>query len=219
MDNAALVRRRENVRDFCGHAQRFLHLHRPAGHESAQRLSLDELHRDVGDGFGAADVVDRNDVRMIERRRRARLLLEPPQRLGTGHIGRKNLQRDVAIEFRVARAIDLSHAPGADRRENAIRPNQVSRFKCQGVLLRISEALWISGAMRSTNAVKPWSPSGISMNFDPAASFPLACHDLQTLSTRWKAIVSSLRPMKIVTGTGGGSRSTSTRDICSKNAR
>ena len=31
----------------------------------------------------------------------------------------------------------------------------VSRFECQGVLLRISEALWISGAIRSTKAVSP----------------------------------------------------------------
>ena len=132
---------------------------------------------------------------------------------------RKDLQRDVAIELRVARAVDLSHAPGADRRDDAIRPNQVSRFKCQGVLLRISEALWISGAMRATNAVNPWSPSGMSMNFDPGASFPLAFHLSHTRATRSNLIVSSRRPMKIVTGTGGGSPSTSTRDICSKKAR
>ena len=41
----------------------------------------------------------------------------------------------------------------------------------------------------------------------------------ETRATRSNEIVSSLRPMKIVTGTGGGTESASTRAICSKNAR
>ena len=63
------------------------------------------------------------------------------------------LERQLAAQQREIR--ELRHELRADRREDAIRPDLVSRFECQGVLLRISEALWISGAIRSTKAVSP----------------------------------------------------------------
>ena len=44
--------------------------------ELPQRLALDELHRDVDRGVRCADVVDRDDVRVVQGRCRARLLLE-----------------------------------------------------------------------------------------------------------------------------------------------
>ena len=39
-----------------------------------------------------------------------------------GNAGRQDLDRDVAIEPRVARAVDLAHAAGADRGDHLIRP-------------------------------------------------------------------------------------------------
>ena len=52
---------------------------------------------------------------MIERGGGARLLLETPQavRVG-GKRCRQNLDGDVAVQARVARAIDLAHAAGAE---------------------------------------------------------------------------------------------------------
>ncbi len=61
--------------------------HRPrqgqgAGREQLpQALPLDELHRDPRDASRLPDVVDRHDVRMIQRGGGARLLLEAPQAL------------------------------------------------------------------------------------------------------------------------------------------
>jgi hypothetical protein len=55
---------------------------RPGIEMLRQRLALDHLHRDVGDGVRLADVVDRDDVGMVQTRRRS----EPPS--GSASIGR-----------------------------------------------------------------------------------------------------------------------------------
>ena len=68
-----------------------------------------------------ADVEQRADVRMIERRDRARLALEAVAKLRVGRERRgEDLDRDGAIEPRVARAIDLAHAARADERDDFI---------------------------------------------------------------------------------------------------
>ena len=54
---------------------------------------------------------------MIERGEHARLALEARQPIGVaGEAPRQDLDRDVAAELRVARAIDLAHAADADAR-------------------------------------------------------------------------------------------------------
>jgi hypothetical protein len=50
-----------------------------------------------------ADVVDRKDVRMVQRRSRARLLLEPLQTFGAGRKGGgQDLDRDLMSEAWIA---------------------------------------------------------------------------------------------------------------------
>src|SRR5271157_2781635 len=44
----------------------------------------------------------------------------PPRGIA-GHFGWKNLQRDVAIQARVASAVDLAHSPGAQQGEDLVR--------------------------------------------------------------------------------------------------
>ena len=62
-----------------------------------------------------ADVVERADVRMIERRDRARLALEALAQLRVGRERRRqDLDRDRAVEPRVAGAVDFAHAAGAN---------------------------------------------------------------------------------------------------------
>ncbi len=63
----------------------------------------------------AADVVQHADVRMIERRDRLRLTLESLARGDVGgQSGREHLDRNDAIEPRVAASIHLAHPAGAD---------------------------------------------------------------------------------------------------------
>ena len=65
--------------------------------------------------------VDRRDVRMIERGEDLGLALEAGEALGVvcEQVG-QDLERDVATELRVARAIDLAHAAGAEQREDFV---------------------------------------------------------------------------------------------------
>ena len=63
--------------------------------------------------------VDRGDVRMIQRRERLRLALEPRQAVGVrGERVRQDLDRDLATERRVRRPIHLR--PSRLRRSGAV---------------------------------------------------------------------------------------------------
>jgi hypothetical protein len=59
---------------------------------------------------------------MVERGERLSLPFEPgmPIRIISQQIG-QDLEGDVAIELRVARAVDLAHAARADEREHFVR--------------------------------------------------------------------------------------------------
>jgi hypothetical protein len=87
-----------------------------------QRFALHVLHHQEVGVAGAADVVQRADVRVIERGDRACLALEALAQLGRGReMGRKHLDRHVAPEARIAGAVDLAHAAGAERAEDLVR--------------------------------------------------------------------------------------------------
>ncbi len=72
-----------------------------------------------------ADVVDGQDVRVIELPGGARLLLEAMQPAAIGReASRDQLDRDVAAEAWIARAVDLAHAAGAEPAEHFIRTDE-----------------------------------------------------------------------------------------------
>ena len=84
----------------------------------AKRFALDEFHHDVV----VADVVDGEDVRMTQRRRRARLELKARHGIAIGgDIFRKQLDGDVALQPRIARAPHFSHPARAEGRDEFIR--------------------------------------------------------------------------------------------------
>src|SRR5262245_56597885 len=96
-----------------------------AVHPLAQCLALDVLGDDVASVSilyrSFADFVDRNDVRMVERRGRARFLLEAPHPPGVGgELGWQQLDRHLAPQSRVEREMDLAHAPASERRQNLV---------------------------------------------------------------------------------------------------
>ena len=77
-----------------------------------QRGAVEQLHDGEGDVVLNPDIEDAEDVRMRERGDRLRLALESRARGRIdGKRGRQNLEGDVAMQFRVTRAIDLPMPP------------------------------------------------------------------------------------------------------------
>ena len=82
MHDPAVVRRRQAVGDLRDDPDRLIQRHRRLRRHGAEVLPLDQLHRDVRQLALDADVVDRDDVRMIQRRGGARFLLEAAEVFG-----------------------------------------------------------------------------------------------------------------------------------------
>src|SRR5438552_6002170 len=109
--------------------------------------------------------MDRDDVGMVERRGRAHLLLEP---LAAFRIrrqrGRQNLDRDVALQPRVACAIHFAHRAGADGGEDLIRPDAASGCESHCYLV---------GTRRFSSSVQCWTTirlAGAAVWSEPPAS-------------------------------------------------
>ena len=94
---------------------------RPARDPLRERLALDELQDQEGDLADLFEAVDRADVRMIERREDLGLPSEPRQPLRVDREGaRQCLDRNGAIQPRVASAVDLAHPASTDAGVNFI---------------------------------------------------------------------------------------------------
>ncbi len=127
MDDALLVRGLERLGDLAGNGQRVLEWNRTARDPRRQVFPIDELHHQRPNLFAARarpllDAVDLRDVRVIERRERLCLALEPrqPFRVAREDV-RQHFERDIAIQAGVARAKDLAHATSADGVEHLVR--------------------------------------------------------------------------------------------------
>ena len=92
---------------------------------------------------------------MRQRRDRFRLALEAGQRVGIGSHGlREDLDRDVAVELRVPRAIDLAHPPRAERREDLVGAEAGAGDEGQCVVEYTSRMV----AQRGWSALTPIGP-------------------------------------------------------------
>ena len=96
----------------------------PRASRCRERLAFEILHHQEDSAILPADVVQGADVRMVEGARWCGLRA----RIADGDSGesremrRQYLDRHRAIQACVARAVDLAHAPGADRAENLVGP-------------------------------------------------------------------------------------------------
>ena len=121
MDDAFRVRGSQAVRDLDGGPQQRLDRQRPGRQEVAQRAPFDQLHREVRDAVRLADIVDGDDVGVGQSGGGARFLLEAAARFGVDEVGGQDLERHVAAQPRVARAVHLAHAADADRIDDFVR--------------------------------------------------------------------------------------------------
>ena len=108
--DAGLVRLGEPARDLGRDFEGLLDGERAGFQQLPQRPAVDQLHGQVRRGLRLADLEDRDDVGMIQRGRGARLEREAREPfLILEELLRQHLQRDLAAEPRVERAVDLSH--------------------------------------------------------------------------------------------------------------
>ena len=131
MDDSRFVRRGEAGGGLCDEIERPAHFDRAGLEQLAKRLPVDVLHRDEVAVLRDADVVDRDDLRMVERGNRPRLLREPAPDLRVGEESlREELQRDLPTERRVFRQEDLAHPAGAELPKNT-EPGKALEFRRQ----------------------------------------------------------------------------------------
>ena len=101
----------------------------PRAMRCEQVLALDQFHHERVHAAAIFEAVDLRDVGMVQRGERLRLALEPGEPLGIlrERVG-QDLDRHVATERRVARAIDLAHAAGAEGGEDFVRAEAACRW-------------------------------------------------------------------------------------------
>ena len=88
----------------------------------AQRPAVEQFRHHERHAEVRPDVVHRDDVRMVQARRRAGFLSEASQPVRVAHVARRqDLQRDVAVQARVVRPVHLTHAPTRDQVVDLVR--------------------------------------------------------------------------------------------------
>ena len=110
MDDAGAVRGGEAVGDLHGEREDAADGQALAWDDLFDRPARDELHRHERRTRVGGDVVDGDDVRMVQRRGRFRLLDEPSQPLvARDAIGRQDFECDESIEVSIATFVDDTH--------------------------------------------------------------------------------------------------------------
>ena len=123
MHDTRRVRLGETLGDLSGEGEYLLGGEWSFVHELAERLPLHELHHDVMGALVFTDVVDRRDVRMVERRSGTGLPFESTSSLGVrGKVGGEHFDGDRPLESGVLRLENLAHPARPDGREDFVRP-------------------------------------------------------------------------------------------------
>ena len=125
MDDPLFVGVLQRVGDARGHAHDLVDLQPPPGVEPLpKRFARHEGGDEVDLPVRLPRVVQREDVRMLEVRRRPDLAQEPRRPDRVGELGSQNLDRHLATMALVGRKIDRRHAARPDLADDRIPPAQ-----------------------------------------------------------------------------------------------
>ena len=128
VDDALLVRGLERLGDLPRDGDRLGDGQPSPLQALGQVLPFHQLEDEEGPAVRFFEAVDRRDVRVVERGEQLRFASESGQALGIGrHLEGQHLDRHLAVELRVGRAVDLSHTAGADRLDQAIVRERLPR--------------------------------------------------------------------------------------------
>ena len=121
MDNSLAMRGRQPIRNPYRQFQQRLGLDELLPDPVLQRHTLKKLHRNEAEVIVGIDLINRADIRMVQRRSRPSLPPEPLQRqLILGHIRRQELQRHKPPQVDVLSLIDDAHPAAAQILDNAV---------------------------------------------------------------------------------------------------
>ena len=116
MDDALLVRRVDRFGDLTSHSKNLVQGQRSGSDPVRKRRTFDELQHQALHTARFLETVDGGNVRVVQRREHLRLAPEPRDAIGIqSERPWQHLQRDVAIQLRVAGAVHLAHGAGADQ--------------------------------------------------------------------------------------------------------
>jgi hypothetical protein len=124
VNDAVSVSHFERLGELGADRQGFLDLQGGAREACRQGLSLHQLHHQRGPPAGVLlQAVNARDVGVVERGQRERLATKLRDRVRVAaHGAGQDFERDVTLEPRVVRAIDLAHASGAERGDDLVGP-------------------------------------------------------------------------------------------------
>ena len=125
MNDVGVVRCRHRARHLHRDVERLVDRHRPAGDPLLQRLPFVVRHRQEHAAiWRLVDLVDRADIRMVERGGRLRLGDEPVAGVAIlRRLDRQELQRNGASQPDVLGAVDDAHAAGTEALDDPIVRN------------------------------------------------------------------------------------------------
>ena len=130
MQNPGGVRRRQRICNLHRVLQAVRNRQSVAGKQLGQRRARDVLHRDEVDTLVLPDVVDRDDVRMIERGGGSGLVDEALSALFADRsVVPEQLDGDGPSEAHVDRTVDDAHAAFTDRRQYLVMRQRLRRHR------------------------------------------------------------------------------------------
>src|SRR5262249_35427223 len=115
MDDSFLMRRRQGIRDLIRIIQNGVNRQR-----TFRTLAFDKFHHEII----WTDIVERTDIRMIQRGYYAHLASE-----SFAESLARDFNRYIAASARIVRSIDSAHASSRKKRENSVRAEALSRFQ------------------------------------------------------------------------------------------
>jgi hypothetical protein len=128
VDDPLFVRGFKRFGDLRRNRERFVEGNLSPCDPLIQALSIHEFEDEELRAIGLFKSIDRSDVRMVQRGEHLGFPLKSSQAFEISGDGVwEDLHRDIASEFRVARAIHLAHPARADCRQNLVRAETSAR--------------------------------------------------------------------------------------------
>ena len=110
-----VVRSFKRVSDLFRDRQRLVHRNRPPHDLIRERWTFNEFHHKGAHALAVCKTMDVRDVRMVERRKQLCFATKAREAIGiVGEGGKQDLDRDIAVQCRIAGSIHFPHSTGAN---------------------------------------------------------------------------------------------------------